>query len=1083
MIRYRRLVLLLLCGIFILSVAPTTEAQQFPETTYQEMRWRMIGPFRGGRTRALAGVPNQPNVFYIGAVNGGVWKSTDYGRTWSPIFDSQPTQSIGAIVVAPSDPNIIYVASGEGLARPDLSVGDGIYKSTDAGKTWTHLGLRNGQQIPGLAVDPRDPNRLLAAALGHPYGPSEERGIYLSTDGGQNWTKVLSKNENTGGDQVEFDPSNPDIAYASMWSVRQGPWEDANEYQRPDGGLFKSSDGGKTWRPLASGLPKELVQIHFAIAQSQPARLYAVAGTLEAGEYGSGKGLGVYRSDDSGETWTRATDDGRPAMRIGGGDLPMLAVDPKNPDEVYSTSIVTVRSTDGAKTWTSIRGAPGGDDYQNIWINPHNPKIILIVSDQGAIVTVNGGDTWSSWYNQPTAQIYHVSVSNNFPYMVCGGQQESGSVCTLSRGNDGEITFRDWHPVGAIEYGYVAPDPLNPDIIYGAGRTEVSKYHWSTGQIQNVTPFPIRDPKYRTDRSQPIMFSPVDPHILYTTANFLFKSADGGNNWQTISPDLAREHPGIPPSVGDMAAKDSKADKQRGVIYALAPSFRTESILWAGTDDGYVWTTRDGGKNWTNITPPALTAWSKVTQISASHFDDISAYASVSRFRLDDLKPYIYRTHDSGKTWKLITAGLPDNAPVDTVREDPVRKGLLFAGTETSVWVSFDDGDHWQSLQLNLPHTSMRDLWIHEDDLIVATHGRSFWILDDISPLRQLSDSLTRASASLFKPAPAFRVRRSTYTDTPMPPDEPAGQNPPAGAIIDYFLAQSPSGPVTIEILDAQGKLVRKFSSSDKPDQTQDELEKQLIPLYWIRPQKILSAAPGMHRWLWDLHYPAPVALRHEYPISAVPQDTPRHPLGPRAVPGTYSVKLTVAGASFSAPLTVRLDPRVKTPPEGLRALFQMQSSLADMMTRISEAVAQARSLHEQLEKASASATGAAKDSIESLDKKVSAVLESAPATAPQKSGTPAMPAGAPEPTLTQVAGNIAPLYAEIDRADAAPTPAQTQALATIERDFAATIKRWEALRSSDIPALNRQLKSADLPELTVESNITPAEELGSDEE
>jgi len=1117
-VRYFRPIAAALAAIFLLCSTPSLVAQktssahqasseqQFPESTYQELRWRMIGPFRGGRTRALAGVPSQPSVFYIGVVNGGVWKSNDYGRTWWPIFDSQPTQSIGAIAIAPSDPNIIYVASGEGLARPDLSVGDGIYKSTDAGKTWTHLGLRNGQQIPGLAVDPRDPNRLLAAVLGHPYGPSEERGIYLSTDGGQNWTKVLSKNENTGGDQVEFDPSNPDIAYASMWSVRQGPWEDNNEYQTTDGGLFKSIDGGKTWRPLTSGLPNNLIQIHFAIAQSQTSRLYAVAGTQEPGEYGSGKGLGVYRSDDSGETWTRATEDGRPAMRIGGGDLPMLGVDPKNPDVVYSTSIVTVRSTDGGRTWTSIRGAPGGDDYQNIWINPLDPKIILIVSDQGAIITVNRGETWSSWYNQPTAQMYHVSVTNEFPYRVCGGQQESGSVCTLSRGNDGEITFRDWHPIGAIEYGYVAPDPLNPDIIYGAGRNEVSKYHWSTGQVQNVTPIPLRDPKFRTDRTQPIMFSPVDPHVLYTTANFLFKSTDGGNNWETISPDLTREHPGIPPSLGEMVAADpknvSKADKQRGVIYALAPSFRTDDILWAGTDDGYIWNTRDGGKNWTNITPPELTPWSKVTQISASHFDNQSAYVSISRFRIDDLKPYIYRTHDGGKTWKLITTGLPDNAPVDTVREDPVRKGLLFAGTETSVWVSLDDGDHWQSLQLNLPHTSMRDLWIYEDDLIVATHGRSFWILDDISPLRQINADTADTSNLLFKPAPAFRVRRSTYTDTPLPPDEPAAQNPPDGAIIDYHLSLAPSGPVTLEIFDSQGKLVRKFSSDDKPDQTEEEIAKQLIPLYWIRPQKILSAEPGMHRWVWDLHYPSPVALRHEYPISAVPHDTPRHPLGPLALPGIYSVRLTVPGVrtttaaggtqrvifkpDVTEPLTIRMDPRVKTPPEGLRALFVMQTSLADRVTRSSEAVSHARSVHEQLEKLSDRANESTKAAIEALDKKLSALLEAALEPVTQK---PPAPAAAPVPpvpaesTLAQVAGNIAALYAEIDRVDVAPTPAQDQALVTIERDFAAAMKRWDALRSSDIPSLNRQLKSAGLPELTAESNLKIEEELGGDEE
>jgi hypothetical protein len=531
----------------------------------------------------------------------------------------------------------------------------------------------------------------------------------------------------------------------------------------------------------------------------------------------------------------------------------------------------------------------------------------------------------------------------------------------------------------------------------------------------------------------------------------------------------------------------AKAEKQRGVIYALAPSFRTEDVLWAGTDDGYIWNTRDGGKNWNNITPPELTPWSKVTQISASHFDDESAYASVSRFRVDDLKPHIYRTHNSGKTWQLIVSGLPDNAPVDTIREDPVRKGLLFAGTETSLWVSFDDGDHWQSLQLNLPHTSMRDLWIYEDDLIVATHGRSFWILDDISPLRQLSESLAHASSALFKPAPAFRVRRSTYTDTPIPPDEPAGENPPNGAIIDYVLAQRTSNPVTLEIHDSQGTLVRKFSSDDKPDQTEEEIGKQLIPLYWIRPQRILSADAGMHRWVWDLHYPAPVALRHEYPISAVRHETPRHPLGPRALPGNYTVKFTAGDASFSEPLTVRMDPRVKTSQEGLRALFAMQKTLADRMTRSSEAVTQARAIREQLEKLSSRATGSTKDGIETLDKKLGSLLET-PAPAPVSENPPA-PVAAPVPpvpaesTLTQVATNVAALYAQIDRADLAPTPAQDQALVTIERDFASAIKRWESLRSSDIPSLNRLLKRGGLPELTADSNRKTEEESGGDEE
>jgi len=494
---------------------------QVPENNYQELHWRMIGPFRGGRTRAAAGVPSQPNVFYIGQVNGGVWKSDDYGRTWNPIFDHEPTQSIGAIAVAPSDPNIVYVSSGEGLHRPDLSVGNGIYKSTDAGKTWTHLGgLGDGQQIPALAVDPRDPNKVFAAVLGHPYGPSQERGIYRSTDGGRNWQRVISKDENTGGSDVEIDPSNPDTVYASMWEVREGPWEDNNEFNGAGGGLFKSTDGGSTWHQLTNGLPKDLSQTNVAIAPSDPRRLYATLATA------SGK-LWVYRSDDAGENWAKVTDDARPSGRIGGGDLPIPKVDPKNPDLVYVASTVTMRSADGGKTWSGFRGALGGDDYQNLWINPNNGDIILLVSDQGAIITVNRGATWSSWYNQPTAQLYHAITDNSFPYRVCAGQQESGSVCTSTRGNDGAITFRDWHPVGVIEYGYVAPDPLDPDVVYGGGRTEVSKFHWSTGQVQNVTPVPLRNPKYRTDRTEPLMFSPVDPHVLCYATNVLFKTTDG----------------------------------------------------------------------------------------------------------------------------------------------------------------------------------------------------------------------------------------------------------------------------------------------------------------------------------------------------------------------------------------------------------------------------------------------------------------------------------------------------------------------------------------------------------------------------
>ncbi len=1060
MYRSQRVVRLFL--FFAIFLPATASLSQVPENTYQELHWRMIGPFRGGRTRAAAGVPSQPNVFYMAQVNGGVWKSDDYGRTWNPIFDREPTQSIGAIAVAPSDANIIYVSSGEGLHRPDLSVGNGIYKSTDAGKTWTHLGLRDGQQIPALAVDPRDPNKIFAAVLGHPYGPSDERGIYLSKDGGQTWQKVISKNENTGGSDVEIDPSNPDTVYASMWEVREGPWEDGNEFNGPGGGLFKSTDGGSTWQRLTKGLPEDLSQIYVAIAPSDSRRLYATLATA------SGK-LAVYRSDDAGENWAKITDDPRPSGRIGGGDLPIPKVDPKNPDVVYVASTVTMRSTDGGKTWSGFRGAPGGDDYQNLWINPNNGNIILLVSDQGAIVTVNRGASWSSWYNQPTAQLYHAIADNSFPYRICGGQQESGSVCTLSRGNDGAITFRDWHPVGVIEYGYVAPDPLNPDLVYGGGRTEVSKFHWSTGEVQNVTPIPLRNPEYRADRTEPLMFSPADPRVLYYATNVLFKTTNGGNSWETISKDLTRENPGVPQSVGSLVPKG--AEKQRGVIYALALSFKTVTTLWAGTDDGLIWITRDGGKNWDDITPKELTPWSKVTQIAASHFDEQTAYASVSRFRINDMRPYIYRTHDGGKSWKLITAGLPDFGPVDTVREDPVRKGLLFAGTENAVWVSFDDGDHWQSLQLNLPHTSMRDLWIHENDLIVATHGRSFWILDDIAPLRETS-AVVANSAHLFAPAPAYRIQRNTNTDTPLPPDEPAGANPPDGAILDYYLPAT-ANAVTLEILDPQGHSIRRFSSTDKPEVSEEDLQKQLIPLYWVRQPHHISNDAGMHRWVWHLHYPAPTSTRHEYPIAAIPHDTPRLPLGPTVLPGTYTVRLTVDRKAFSAPLTIKMDPRVKTGAASLQKKFQAETQLSSIMTDTAQALIQAGSIRAQLEKLNPAENSQTKDAVTTFEKKLTALV-----------GTPGGFFAPPtqEVTLGRVNGEAGTLYQQVWQADAEPTSAQTAATATIDHDSSGLLKRWNELKSTDLPALNRILRESRAPEIDAQANFNQDEVEGDEE-
>lgn len=1052
-------------------------ARQSAPDPFGAMHWRMVGPFRGGRTRAVAGAPGKPNILYIAPVDGGIWKSDDSGTTWTPIFDGQPTQSIGALAVAPSNSNVIYAGSGEGLHRPDLSVGNGVYRSTDAGRTWTHLGLDDAQQIPAIAVDPRNPDRVFVAVLGHPYGPSVDRGVFRSTDGGATWKKVLYKDENTGASDLEIDPSDPNVVYASLWDARLGPSEDGNEFDGSGGGLFKSTDGGDTWRPLKKGLPADLAQIDVAIAPSNPRRLYATLSTTEPNQYMSGAGLGFFRSDDAGESWTRITTDPRPMMLIGGGDLPVPRVDPHNPDVVYSASIVTSRSTDGGRTWSSLRGAPGGDDYQNVWISPDDSNVILLGSDQGAVVSVNGGRTWTTWYNQPTAQLYHVGVTPTFPYKVCSGQQESGSVCIASRGDSGQITFRDWLPVGAIEYGYVTPDPLDPDVVYGGGRDEVTRFRWSTGQVQNVTPIPLAH-GHRADRTEPLVFSPADPHILYYAAEVLFKTVNGGETWQTISPDLTREHPGVPPSVGALAVRVPKSDQQRGTIYAVAPGVHDARIIWAGTDDGLLWITRDAGGHWENVTPPELTPWSKVTQISASHFDDGTAYASVSRLRVDDLRPYVYRTHDGGKTWQSIAAGLPDS-PVNAVREDPVRKGMLFAGTENGVWVSFDDGDHWQSLQLNLPSTSMRDLMVYRGDLIVATHGRGFWILDDLSPLRQFTPAIAAAKAFLFNPANAIRVRRSLNTDTPLPVDEPAGENPPAGAIIDYSLGQTTTGPVRLEILDSSGKVVRRYVSTDAPWITPEELAQQTIPPYWVELPKALPGGPGMHRWVWDLHYEAPASTRHQYPISAVPHRTPRLPLGPRALPGTYTVRLSANGESLTAPLTVTLDPRVTTPAAGIAQMFELEVRLSSMLNRSSAALLQAKSMTDQLDRIGNSR--GVKRSVDAFRARLATIIsgpKDQAVRASAKAGTKPLSKAV---TLTRVQGTVASLYEMIDHADATPTRAQVDAVTSTAAEFDEVMKEWDALESRDLPRLNHDLERRKLGLVRAVAAAVP-EESGENE-
>ena len=1079
--KFRQQVRTLISAIFFLAalgpLSLATRAQssaantnisvpQFPPSLYASLEWRCIGPFRGGRTVAATGVPGKPNLFYIGVNNGGVWKTTDAGRTWVPIFDDEPTGSIGALAVAPSNPDIIYVGSGEGLRRPDLSTGDGIYKSTDAGNSWKHLGLRDGQQITNVIIDPQDPNRVFVAVLGHPYGPNSERGVFRSTDGGDSWQKILYQDDDTGATDLAFDPKNPQTLYADMWSSRRPPWTTGGPLEGHNGGLFKSTDGGDTWHPLSKGLPtnaQALGRIGFGISPSNPNRMYALVDA--APEVG-----GLYRSDDAGESWQRVNHEDRIWGR--GFDFAWVRVSPENPDILYICNTSTYRSTDAGTSFTAIKGAPGGDDYHTAWINPENPRIILLASDQGATITVNGGDTWSSWYNQPSAQFYHVITDNQFPYWVYGGQQESGSAGTASRSDWGEITFRDWHPVGTEEYGYVAPDPLHPNLIYGGKAT---RFDMITGQTQDVSPVILRTGKFRFNRTAPLIFSPAAPHTLYLGSNVLFQTTDAGHSWQIISPDLTREDPGVPPNMGDMIASDPAQGKHRGVIYSLAPSPLDANLIWAGTDDGLIWLSRDGGQNWREVSPPGLTAWSKIAQLDASHFDPNAVYAAVNRFRLDDLHAYIYRTHDGGQSWEKITNGLPDDAPVNVVREDPVRQGLLFAGTERAIYVSFNDGDSWQSLQLNLPATSMRDLVIHNDDIVVGTHGRSFWILDDISPLRQLSEQIAAAPAFLFKPGVAFRVRRNVNPDTPLPPEEPAGKNPPDGAIIDYQLQSAAPAPVKLQIVDANGRIVRAFSSTDKPEATMEQLGKELnVPLYWIRLPQILSVAAGAHRFVWDLRAPPPASLRHEYPISAIAHDTPRLPVGPAVMPGMYTVKLDVAGQIFTQPLEIKMDPRITAPVDHLDQQFRLASRICDAMNASFGSLGQVRAVRAQLrDLAHQAPKGDVADAIHALEQKI----------APFEGGPLAFGQAAHQDSFAQLNRQLGQLLGVVDGADAAPTQTAQDTTGDLQRALTTLENQWDDVKARDVPALDDQLRRANLPIINLSTSLEPEQESSGDDE
>jgi photosystem II stability/assembly factor-like uncharacterized protein len=1032
------LTVVLAAGIFTAGVV---RGQQISESLYSEMKWRMIGPFRAGKVNAVAGVSGNPAVYYFGADGGGVWKTTDGGTVWKPIFDKEPVAPIGALALAPSNPNIIYVGTGVNGVYTDIGHGNGVYKSTDGGENWQHLGLDETRHIGRILVDPRNPEIVLVAAMGHTFGPNEERGVYRSTDGGRTWKKVLYKDNVTGAIDLCFEPGNPRVVYAALWHGIRKPGQKGTSHG-PGSGLYKSMDEGITWKQIiGNGLPAgEWGRAGVAVAPgNRGQRVYLI---LEAKE----KNGGLYRSDDAGATWKKATED----RRINGfWYMSEIYVDPKNADVVYVPTQNLYRSSDGGRTFKAIKGAPGGDDYHCVWIDPSNSKRIILGVDQGATISIDGGETWSSWYNQPTGEFYRVATDHRYPYWVYGPQQDSGTAAIASRGNNGQITERDWFPVGPGESGYTIPDPVNPDVVYNAGPAgSVVRLSKTTGQVRDISPAPVSfGSKYRFNWTIPLAFSPQDPHLLYLGTQFLLKTTDGGTNWEAMSPDLTRIHP---------EEKDSK--EVSGTILTVAPSEVQGGVIWVGTDDGNIQVTKDAGKIWQNVTPPAVTAWSVVSIVEASHFDAASAYVAVNRNNLDDLHPHILRTHDFGQSWQEIVGGIRESDFVRVVREDPVRKGLLYAGTDRGVYVSLDEGEHWQSLRLNMPVVSIHDLAIEQDDLVAATYGRSFWILDDVNPLRQLDGHSASSGAHLFAPRRAIRVRRDENQDTPLPPEIPAGKNPPDGAILNYYLPENSKTDVQLEILDANGSPVRRFSSTALPKEAE---EIPFVAEYWIGHPQPLSKEGGMHRFVWNLRYADPPAVHtqspYNYPIAAIVGETPLPPEGPLVLPGKYEVRLKVGEQVFRQPLEVKMDPRAEA------ARNELQSSL-ELQLKISAALGRNFAGYQQI-----------KDLRTRLAELMKRLKEDPIATAASAlEGKAAALAGEPTPILETpktpnfmaVNDSLIALIALVDGADSAPSEASFEAFQRLCKALNATLGAWQEIRNKDVAALNALLGKNNLAAL-----------------
>ena len=970
---------------FVLAFAPATaHASVHP---YDAMHWRMIGPFRGGRTIAVTGVPGNPTVFYSGAVAGGVWKTIDAGRTWKPIFDAEPIASIGAVAVAQSDPQTIYVGSGEADMRSDITYGDGMYKSTDGGATWRNIGLDDTRQIGKVAVDPTDPDRVFVAALGHGWGPNTERGVFRSLDGGRTWQRVLYKDQNTGAIDVVIDPSDPRTVFAALWQTRRPPWNIYPPSNGPGSGLYVSHDGGTSWRHVtASGFPRAgLGRMGIAVAPSDSQRVYAIVDAEKGG---------LYRSDDGGVTWSLADPDRRIWQR--GWYFCTLAVDPTDSDTVYVSDTAFYRSTDGGRHFAAIKGSPNGDDFHQPWVDPHDRDRIVLASDQGTSVSVDRGVTWSSWFNQPTGQFYHIEADDRFPFNVYGAQQDSGAAKVPTRSDAFGITSFDWQMIVAGgESGYVGASLADPDILFG---DTVSREDLRSKQTQSIDPTIAYPGLYRSTWTLPLAESRAEKGVLYFGRQMIFRSADGGDSWKIISPDLTRTDPGVPRSLdAPTAADNDRTGARRGVVQAIAPSPIRAGEIWAGTDDGKIWVTTDEGAQWRDVTPKQVTPWSKVGIIEASSFDRSTAYAAVERHQLDDVRPYIYRTHDGGATWTPIVRGIPVGAYVNAVREDPSRRGLLYAGTELGVYVSFDDGARWQSLRLNMPVAPVRDLVVRQDTLAIATHGRSFWVLDDLSPLHQAMS--TTNAAWLFAPETAIRMRPHVDPSEALPPEEPAGENRADGAFIDYLVNAKLTGPLTLSIVDASGGLVRSYSSAHPPaPPNPDEFD---FPAFWLQQGEALDASVGAHRFRWDFQYGL---LAGESPNGFLG--------GVFAPPGRYTVRLSANGRTWSEPLVVEKDPRVRASDADLASQFTAAREIETLRVR-------------------------ARTSYELALKRGKKALAGGP---PRQSADNSIGAPAVEFTSLWAVGNgLDALQAAVESADTAPTADELRALA-----------HWNAVLSAD---------------------------------